>query len=623
MLSISPQDDNARNPEPDEGGAPRPEGGATPSSMAVSSWPWLLGWLGVAVAVFSLGFVPLRVSHDEWWHLKTGKWIVEHGYRLPQKDIFTYTAASYDWDNHEWLSQIVMFLIYRAGEERVIGGWRAVILAKTLILIATYLLLGLFMFQRAGRGARGHAIAIFLMLVAAALGRRTFWPRPPVVSYFFMAFFLYVLWLHRVGRLRTPWLLVLPTVMVLWANLHGGFILGEVVVAAYMGGELIEWTIGRRFARLEPRDLRPFAQRAVAYLAVGLMCGVTSLLTPFGYNLYLLTHRVMKSKDLVARISELFPPDLRFTWAYVFLVALIAVGLFVSLVLSMRGAKKAWPPAADLPILAFFFWQSSRHVRHLPLFGIAAAPTAAWMLARLWGSDRARPGFRPLRTILVGLSVVMGSWLVFLPGEFLGVVEYLRRNRDEGGPRALAPSNFERNRALFRGVDVERGSYPNRAVDFVLSAQLPGRMFNENRMGGYLIWYMSPERYQVFTDQRFDIFGDAFLMDEISVVRGAPPGSRITPYNTPLPYWRDVLEKWNIDWMLFDRDPDVNHLLVEPDSGWALVFYDGAYVVWLKRTPHNRPWIAKYESRQATDALRAYLATRPMPRIDSELPPRE
>src|SRR5262245_7400394 len=90
-------------------------------------------FLFAAWAGFTFGFIPLRGSSDEFWHLKTGRWICENR-SLPANDIFTYTAEKIPWHNHEWLTQVCMWGIYHAGEEGGLGGWRAVIFAKTLLI---------------------------------------------------------------------------------------------------------------------------------------------------------------------------------------------------------------------------------------------------------------------------------------------------------------------------------------------------------------------------------------------------------------------------------------------------------------------------------------------------------
>ena len=573
------------------------------SSPALRRATLLALWLGVGCVVFCLAFFPLRASTDEWWHLKTGKWIVEHGYKLPRKDIFSYTSANYDWDNHEWLTQTGMYLVWRWGEERVIGGWRAVIAVKALLLTATYLLLGRFLWQRAGGGVRGALIGAFLALVAAAVGKRMFWPRPPIVSAFLTVAFLYTMWLHRTGRLKTPWLLLLPLVMSLWSNLHGGFLIGGLIVAAYFGGELLEWAGARWILRKPAEELQPKLLRVGIYLGLGVLCGLGSLLNPFGYKLYLLTQRVMSNKELVSRLSELEPPLLRFTWAYVFLFTLLGAGYLVLLVRTFAGRSRRWPPVAEILLSLFFFRESILHVRHLLLFGLAAAPVAAWMLAEWWGKseDGLKPALRTgrasARFLNAGLAVItvgLGLWLVFMPYEVYGAWRVWR----ESGRIVWQPTAFGRCARLWNGESEEPGTYPREAVRFILSAKLPPRMYNRDTTCGYLIWALSPEHYQLFTDNRFDIFGGDFLADELSVANGYPDAF-LKPYGTPVRDWRKVVEEYGINWLFLPTEGELIHekLLRGEEKGWVLIYLDPGYAIWMKDTPQNRPWIEKWGRR--------------------------
>ncbi|NQU44034.1 hypothetical protein HQ520_12170 [bacterium] len=567
------------------------EDGTPPVREGRGAWWIVPAWAALVIVVLVLGLAPLRASHDEWWHLKTGKWIVEHGFRVPDKDIFTYTASDYEWENHEWLSQVVMYLAWRWGDTRTIGGWRAVILLKALVLVATYLLLGRFLWQRCGRGARGAIIAVSVTLLAVAVGKRMFYPRPPVITNLFVVFFLYSMWLHRAGRLKTRHLFVLPVLMPVWANLHGGFLVGGIVIAAYFAGESGEWVWLRLRGSMDAEGLRAKLHRAGVYLGLGVLCGLASLLNPWGYHLYFLTQRVMSSRDLVIRLGELAPPDFRFTWAYGFLLAFLAVGFTVLIVGGAIGKVRRWPPLGELLLLLFFFWQSIHHVRHLLLFGLVAAPVATWMLREAWaGRVKRRGSARGMAWLTGGATVALAAWLLFFPGEALGVW----KSWQEPGRIPLGPSASQRAGWFLRGMSEEPGSYPRQAVNFVLKAHLPGRMYNRNNVSGYLIWALSPEHYRLFTDSRFDIFGQDFLMDEMSVANGYPAGY-LEPFGTPVRDWREVIEDYAINWLFLDRGEAIHGKLFRGQiTGWALVYIDDQYAIWLRRAPENDPWIERY-----------------------------
>src|SRR5690606_29022286 len=100
----------------------------------------------VLATAFSFAFTPLRTSQDEWWHLKAGRWIVEHR-ALPTHDIFTYAGADFRWYNHEWLSQVIFYLVYALGAGGdpgplgEVGGVTALVAFKALIVTLTFALL--------------------------------------------------------------------------------------------------------------------------------------------------------------------------------------------------------------------------------------------------------------------------------------------------------------------------------------------------------------------------------------------------------------------------------------------------------------------------------------------------
>ncbi|HEY3085741.1 MAG TPA: hypothetical protein VGK28_09805, partial [Candidatus Dormibacteraeota bacterium] len=79
-------------------------------SERLSARTLLLG--GVMTVILGL-FIGLEQDPDFWWHLRIGRWMVDNG-RLPSSDIFTYTATTHAWIDHEYLTEILMWLTYSA-----------------------------------------------------------------------------------------------------------------------------------------------------------------------------------------------------------------------------------------------------------------------------------------------------------------------------------------------------------------------------------------------------------------------------------------------------------------------------------------------------------------------------
>ncbi len=513
------------------------------------------------------------MSQDEWWHLKTGKWLWEHGLRPPQNDIFAYASENIRWDNHEYLAQAGMYLAWKFGEITHFGPMRAVISAKTLIWLAALLLAG----WHGWRRSKILPAVLLIVLIAAAAGRRTLQPRPPVLTYLFIAIFHYALIAWKGGALKNKHLLALPALMILWANLHGGFILGGIAIALFFCGEMAEF-FWFRWRRNDAALAHAALLRAAVLLGIGALTGLCSLATPFGWRLYLLPIRVMSDRELVIRIWELQSPlgwPLRLLWPYLALAAFFAIGLLLF-------RKRVW--VGEVLWIAFLFQQSSQHLRHLPLFAIACIPACSSFLGAISGQPRIALHARYVLCLAaIGLSLWFGL------------------NRTE-----RPQSYFERSFELMKGHAYRTEDYPVRLADFIEDADIRGRMFNDSRYAGYLIWRLSPERMKVFTDMRYDIFGGQFMTDEMAVRLGAFPdenGRRIE--------WREVLDKWQADVLILDKlegrfddqgnqRPDWILPQLENSAEWTLVYADPVpdhgLVVFIRNTNENREMIARARS---------------------------
>ncbi|HVA40832.1 MAG TPA: hypothetical protein VNF49_09215, partial [Candidatus Binataceae bacterium] len=159
---------------------------------------------------------------DLWGHVRFGQVMLGTGH-LIRADIFSYSAPGQPWINHEWLSEVVMALSY--GAMGVVG----LKLMKFLCAGAIMALLA------AGLAETGAAPALqFGVLLAAAFGLQLqIQFRPQLFDYIFLSALL-ALFARARSRGRAPLWVALP-MMVLWANLHGGFFIGIVVLGVYAG----------------------------------------------------------------------------------------------------------------------------------------------------------------------------------------------------------------------------------------------------------------------------------------------------------------------------------------------------------------------------------------------------
>jgi hypothetical protein len=517
--------------------------------------------LCLIVVAFSFGFTPVRSSNDVWWQLKSGKYIVEHR-GLPRHDVFTFTGENIEWHNHEWLAQVIMYGAYALGDTSEFGGLRGVITLKTLVLIATFLLLCCFIYMR----SQSWLLAVLFALIAAAVSKRTIYPRPPVFSYLFFTGYLYVLWGYWSGRLSWRWLVALPFLTVLWANLHGFFVLGILLVGLYLVAAVLENLYTRTILHQSVSAQQIHRTYTLALLLF--LCFLASLINPYGFELYTLGWRFMGNKDLVRIIPELQSPNFFFTWAFEFMIAFLLIGFAV--------VKRKIPSLAELFIVAIFFHLSIQHVRYLPLFGLVAAPLCGW-LARELLDEIPSQFYRATRYALVGVVIIFSAYSVAH-----------HRERE---------SYLERNLLLARGMEFRQENYPVKVCDFIIANHFSGRMYNQINHAGYLIWRLSPEYHKVFTDSRYDVFGDTFVWEEQRIQMGIywdAPG-----YN-----WDELLEKYAINFIVITRDAPLNARLGN-HAGWRLVYWwiptraanpMRGYNIYVRDIPENQALITRCEN---------------------------
>src|SRR5689334_2114913 len=203
----------------------------------------------------------LMLGHyDLGWHLAAGDVIRQQGH-VPLHDPWSFTAADKQWFNLYWLWDVVASFVFQyAG----FGGLIFMVVA-TGAAIASYLAS---LCLRYGASTASACIAVFaacLLYPAFAAAPNIYLAASPNIATMLFAVLFYGECLKR-----SRWLLALPAVMVLWANLHGGFLLGFFVIGVFGGVALL---------RRDWAGVRVFA-------LVGAACLVATLINPLGWRLY-------------------------------------------------------------------------------------------------------------------------------------------------------------------------------------------------------------------------------------------------------------------------------------------------------------------------------------------------
>jgi hypothetical protein len=220
---------------------------------------------------------------DSYWHLVVGRWILEHR-AFPTTDPFSFTMTGTHWIAKEWLSQILY-----AGAH-ALGSWSGMaILAAAAIALAFVLLMRFLTKELASLPAIGLAAMAFVIVAPHALAR------PHALALPVMVAFVGGL-VRAVDRNRPPsWRLV--PLMLLWANLHGGFTLGILLTGAVALDAIVETDAGRRMSV------------ALRWMGFGVAVLIAACITPYGPESILVTFRILGLGPALSIIKEWRPQD--------------------------------------------------------------------------------------------------------------------------------------------------------------------------------------------------------------------------------------------------------------------------------------------------------------------------
>lgn len=406
---------------------------------------------------------------DYWWHFKTGEYIVAH-HSVPHTDVFGATGLHRSWVAHEWLAEVVIYLLVR------IGGYGAALAVVTLSAMASIWLLARLLFKE---GVAPRAALPILGLSAAMLA---FYGtvRPQVLSWLMFAVLLSALYGYRAGRIHALW--GLPVLFLLWANLHLSFFVGLAMLGLFVAATAGNQLIGR-----QPLQIRHL-------LLVLLTSTVATCINPNGIRLlfYPLTYLPLQATQLHAALAEYHSPDFH---SLVFAPFGLALAVLLLTGLSPRKLD-LW--ALGLGILTVVLGLQA--ARYMGIFAVAFVPLAGIALRERWSWAIARTA-PPLRA-----KDSAANWVI-LAGAVALLALILR---------PASWSEFQRQpRTAGESVPVE-------AVN-VIEQQFPtAHVFNQYEWGGYLMYRRWPEQ-SPFVDGREDMFSPRFL-DEYFATSLAKPG---------------------------------------------------------------------------------------------------
>jgi hypothetical protein len=410
-------------------------------------WAVLAVGLAVALTEGSLRTVDLA------YNLRAGE-IMLHTHHLIRTDTFTFTAQGHPWTDQQWLAQLLFGFVFQH------LGWAGLALLAGVLVGAIFLLV--YLAARAA-GVEGRAAA-WLTLVAFAVAVWDSALRPQLIA---AAFFGATLWIVT-GRRRHPRRLwAVPAIVALWANVHGTFPLGPLVL-------LLGWIEDRS-------EHAPDASRTGLVTVISV---AATFLNPFGLRVWSYVVDVSTNPTIRKTVAEWQPPSIRHFGDALFFASLAAVAVL----LARRGRPAPWTKLAGLGVFALFGLFAARNT----LWWALAAPVL--VAGIIHGRGAASDGGSPrshLNTLLVAL--IGASIVVAFPWSLVG------RPTDDPGSRV---------------------SFAPRGITTTLERVLPPgtRIYNAQEWGS---WFeLSLPRDPVFVDARIEVFPRSVWLDYNAVAAG-------------------------------------------------------------------------------------------------------
>src|SRR5271155_5652700 len=232
---------------------------------------------------------------DIGWHIRTGEQILAT-HALPRTDPFSSTMQGQPWFAWEWLYDLLLGILHQA------GGLNGVVWRCGLLVAATFAILLLSQLLQRGTGL---LLAIVLMLLAEAAAAIHLYARPHIVSWLFSLLWFVALERWELSDQRNaprwlPWLpWFFPASMLLWVNLHGGWLFGIALLAIYIAAAFVESVRTKdAFAAIRA------AHRARAMAVAWLISALATLVNPFGWRLHLHIFHYLSDRYLMDHIDE-------------------------------------------------------------------------------------------------------------------------------------------------------------------------------------------------------------------------------------------------------------------------------------------------------------------------------
>jgi hypothetical protein len=445
----------------------------------------------------------LLQDSDTFWQIQVGQWILDH-HAVPQTDFYSFTKFGSPWISSSWLSQVLLAVSHSG------FGMAGPVILSALAIAAT---VAVFVFLLDDHLEAAHSI--LLSMLALLLSLHHLLARPHVLALPVM-----VAWIggmiSAADRRSQPPFLLLP-LMTLWANLHGGFVLGLAFIGPVALVAVWDAAPGQRISLL------------LRWIFFGVCALAASCCTPYGWNSLLGAARILDLGELLSIISEWRAQDFSsFGFFEASLLGLIGVAFYQGLVLSLPR----------IILILGLIYMALTHVRSIEAFAflvplVLAKPFASQLKPKQSAVMKASEGNSPPYAVWFATCAVVAVALV-------STQSYMTHHK-------------------FAFVNSQT---PAAALE-ILKQRKAARIFNAYEFGGYLI----AEGVPAFIDGRAELYGEKFVVNYFDAIEARKVDHLLY-----------LLEQYKIDATLLAPASPAAQLL-DHLQGWKRLYADDIAVI--------------------------------------------
>jgi len=480
-----------------------------------------------------LAFTPISVKllgdAGIGWHICTGQQIIAT-HEIPRVDSFS-SQIQQPWFAWEWLYDVAV------GQLESWCGLNGVVWITAVVIAMVFA----GTFRLALTRGTNLLFALGLTLLALSASMIHFLTRPHVLSWLFALAWVWILDVNeRKGQQSQParWLWMLPLSMLLWVNVHGGFVLGFVLMGIYWLGSLWTWISKRETSLEDSLEKIAAAQRVRQLSGVGILSIAASFINPYGWKLHTHIYGYLTNRFLMDHIEEFQSPNFHGIAPRCFLALL----LIAIAVVAVRGGKLR---LSEILVILFAVYAGLYASRNIPVSSILLVLVVGPWLPSLESWNFVQ------RMTAVDSRLRGHLWPVFATA----VVIFIGANGGRVGSALLMNAHFDSQRM------------PVEAVNFIERSEIKAPLLSPDYWGGYLIYRLYP-RNRVVIDDRHDFYGESFLRSYLTMMR-AEPG------------WDEFLKEHQISCLMLPRKAALATLLSETPE-WKPIYFDDVAIVFVR-----------------------------------------